>query len=51
MDWLYELNPVLQALLATVGTWLVTAAGALLVVFTKKMSQKYLDASLDVALG
>ena len=51
MDWLYDLNPVLQALLATVGTWLVTAAGALLVVFTKKMSQKYLDASLGVAAG
>lgn len=51
MNWFYELNPIVQALLATLGTWLVTALGALLVVFTKKMSQKYLDASLGMAAG
>ena len=27
MNWFYELNPIVQALLATVGTWLVTALG------------------------
>jgi len=51
MDWFYGLNPVLQALIATVGTWLVTAAGAGLVFLTRDISQKYLDASLGMAAG
>ena len=51
MDWFYQLNPIMQALLATIGTWLVTALGAALVVFAKRMSQKYLDASLGMAAG
>lgn len=37
--------------MATLGTWLVTALGAALVFFTKRVSQKYLDASLGVAAG
>jgi ZIP family zinc transporter len=41
-----QLNPVLQALLATLFTWAVTALGAALVVFTKSISQRYLDAAL-----
>jgi ZIP family zinc transporter len=51
MDWFYALNPIVQALLATLGTWLLTALGALLVVFSKEFSQKYLDASLGMAAG
>ncbi len=51
MDRLAELNPVVQALLATLGTWLVTALGASLVLFTKRLSRKYLDASLGMAAG
>ena len=51
MNWFYELNPVWQALLATLGTWTVTALGAALVIFAKKISQKYLDASLGMAAG
>ena len=51
MEWFRELHPVLQALVATLGTWLVTALGAALVFFTKKVSQKYLDASLGMAAG
>jgi len=47
----YEWNPVLQTLVATAGTWFVTAMGAGLVVFTKRLSQKYLDASLGMAAG
>jgi ZIP family zinc transporter len=47
----YEWNPVLQAFVATLGTWLVTALGAGLVIFTRKFSQRYLDASLGVAAG
>ena len=51
MSWFYELNPVLQALIATLGTWLLTALGAALVFFTKSVSQKYLDTSLGMAAG
>ena len=51
MAWFYDLNPVLQALLATLGTWIITALGAALVFFTRKASQKYLDASLAMAAG
>jgi len=39
------------ALIATLGAWAVTALGAGLVVFTRRMSQKYLDASLGMAAG
>ncbi len=46
-----EWHPVLQALVATLGTWGVTALGALLVVFTRRISRKYLDASLGLAAG
>ena len=51
MSTFYELHPILQAFLATVGTWFVTMLGAGLVIFTKKVSQKYLDASLGMAAG
>ncbi len=51
MDWFYALSPVRQALLATTGTWFVTALGASVVLFTQKVSQRYMDASLGVAAG
>jgi len=51
MDWLFNLNPILQALIATLFTWAVTAAGAALVFFSKRMNQKFLDASLGMAGG
>lgn len=51
MAWFYSLDPVTQALIATTGTWLVTALGAALVFFAKTFSQKYLDASLGMAAG
>lgn len=51
MAWFYGLSPIVQALIATCGTWLVTALGAALVLFAKRVSQKYLDASLGVAAG
>ena len=50
-EWFINLNPVVQALIATVGTWFVTALGAALVIFSKNLSQKYLDASLGMAAG
>ena len=51
MRWFCDLNPVLQALLATLFTWGVTAVGAALVVFTKSISQRFLDTSLGMAAG
>lgn len=47
----YSWHPVLQAFVATLGTWGVTALGAMLVLFTRRVSQKYLDASLGMAAG
>jgi len=51
VTWFYHLSPVAQALVATLGTWAVTGLGAAVVFFTKKASQKYLDASLGMAAG
>ncbi len=51
MDWFVELNPVVQALLATLFTWGVTAAGAAVVIFAKNVSVKFLDFSLGMAAG
>jgi ZIP family zinc transporter len=45
------LPPVLQALLATMFTWGVTALGAALVFGTKQVGRKLLDAMLAFAAG
>ncbi len=46
-----ELSPVLQALLATIFTWFMTAVGASFVFFMKTMSRKVLDLMLGFAAG
>jgi ZIP family zinc transporter len=46
-----ELGPVVQALVATLGTWGLTAAGAALVLLTRDVSRRYLDASVGFAAG
>ena len=51
MAWFHGLSPIVQALIATCGTWFLTALGAALVLFAKRVSQKYLDASLGTAAG
>jgi len=45
------LNPILQALLATVFTWGMTAAGAATVFLTKNVSRSLLNAMLGFAAG
>lgn len=50
-NWFFELNPVVQALLATIFTWAVTALGAALVFFFKKIDKKVLDIMLGFAAG
>lgn len=49
--WFIGLNPVIQALLATLFTWGVTALGASLVFFFKTINQKVLDGMLGFAAG
>ena len=51
MTWFVELSPILQALLATIFTWLVTAAGAALVFFFKNVNRKALDGMMGFAAG
>jgi ZIP family zinc transporter len=49
--WFTELNPVLQALVATLFTWAVTALGAAFVFFFKSINRKVLDGMLGFAAG
>lgn len=46
-----QFNPVVQALLATLFTWGVTALGAGLVFFFKRINQKVLDSMMGFAAG
>jgi ZIP family zinc transporter len=49
--WFTGLNPVLQALVATLFTWAVTALGAAFVFFFKSINRKVLDGMLGFAAG
>ena len=49
--WFAGLNPVIQALLATLFTWFLTALGSGLVFFFKNINRKMLDGMLGFAAG
>ena len=51
LAWLQQFTPPIQALIATLFTWLVTALGAGLVVLFKAVNQKILDAMMGFAAG
>ncbi len=51
VDFFMGLSPVMQALFATLFTWLVTALGAAVVFFFKGINRKVLDAMLGFASG
>ncbi|MBN1763434.1 MAG: ZIP family metal transporter [Methanomicrobia archaeon] len=51
MDTLRQLHPVLQALLATLFTWALTALGAATVFMARDVSRKVLDGMLGFAGG
>jgi len=51
IDFIQQYSPVTQALMATLFTWAVTAAGASLVFFTKKVNPKLMDSMLGFAAG
>ncbi len=50
-EWLHGQNPVIQALAATLFTWLVTALGAGLVFFFRTINRKVMDGMLGFAAG
>ncbi|MBW6521423.1 MAG: ZIP family metal transporter [Desulfoarculaceae bacterium] len=51
ITFIQQFDPVMQAFLATLFTWGVTAAGASLVFFTKTVNQRFMDAMLGFAAG
>mgnify|MGYP000934316217 CR=1 FL=1 len=51
LDVFIKLNPIIQALIATIFTWGVTLIGASLVFFFKKMNKSVLDSMLGFAAG
>ena len=51
INFFLNLNPVLQAFIATLFTWFVTALGAFIVCFFKNINQKALDLMLGFASG
>jgi zinc transporter, ZIP family len=50
-EWFINLNPVMQAFLATLFTWFVTAAGAGIVFIFKTVNKKVLNGMLGFASG
>lgn len=51
ISWLQELNPVLQAFIATCFTWALTALGASVVFFFMNVNRKFLDTMMGFAGG
>lgn len=51
IDFIQQFNPVMQAFIATLFTWGVTAAGATFVFFTSALNQKLMDSMLGFAAG
>jgi zinc transporter, ZIP family len=51
LDGFSQMSPMLQAFLATVFTWFVTALGASLVFFFREIERRVLDAMLGFAAG
>ena len=51
MSWFENLSPVMQALIATIFTWGITALGALMVCFFKNVNKKILNTILGFSAG
>ena len=51
INWFINLNCILQALIATIFTWSITALGAAFVFFFKKINKSVMDAMLGFAAG
>ena len=50
-SFILQFNPIVQALIATLFTWGLTAAGASIVFFTKTINPKLMDGMLGFAAG
>jgi len=50
-NFIQQYSPITQALIATLFTWSVTAAGAAIVFFTSKINPKLMDSMLGSAAG
>ena len=51
IEYFSNLSHITQALLATIFTWSITALGAALVFFFKKVNKNVMDAMLGFAAG
>ena len=51
MNWFENLNPIIQALIATIFTWGITALGSLVVCFFKELNKKVLNTILGFSAG
>lgn len=51
LDYFKQFDPITQALMATLFTWAVTAAGAAIVFFTNALNRKLMDSMLGFAAG
>ncbi len=51
LHWVENLEPVTQALIATLFTWFVTALGAATVFFFKTINRKFMDGMMGFAAG
>ncbi len=51
IEYFYNLNHIAQALIATIFTWGITALGAALVFFFKRVNKNVMDAMLGFAAG
>ena len=51
IDWFLSLNHVIQALIATLFTFGITALGAMIVIFFKKINKNFMDAMLGLSGG
>lgn len=51
MEWFSSLSPILQALLATLFTWFVTALGAAMVFLFRTVNRRLLNSMLGFAAG
>lgn len=51
MNWFENLNPAIQALIATIFTWGITALGSLTVYFFRTVNQKVLNTILGFSAG
>ncbi len=51
IDFIQQFSPITQALIATLFTWAVTAAGAALVFVTSSINRKVMDSMLGFAAG